>query len=230
MKKKYFKIFKKLKNNMFLFCSAGIMLLTTGCSFAGVTYQNYVQAVLDCSYHQNYQAYCDMTDHTISEAEALFLNEKISLSTRIRHYYGIKSDFISEEMIQQYDDFAGEILKQTKYTIREVNRTGDVYQVTLILSPVDFWERTAPEIENYYENDFTPKYSRAKTQQKADMLEEVYARQVLRILEQSLKELDYLVPVQYDFTIGTGENSVQGTTWQEIDSILLGYAETASES
>ncbi|MDE7121881.1 MAG: hypothetical protein K2O42_06945, partial [Oscillospiraceae bacterium] len=99
-----------------------------------------------------------------------------------------------------------------------------VYQVTLILSPVDFWERTAPEIEAYYENDFTPKYARAKTQEKANMLEEVYARQVLRILRQSLEDLDYLTPVQYDFTIGTGENSVRGTTWQEIDAILLDYA------
>ncbi|MDE6729216.1 MAG: hypothetical protein K2J71_00365 [Oscillospiraceae bacterium] len=221
MKKNYL---KKLEYAMILFCSAGIMLLATGCSFAGVTYQNYVQAVLDCSYHENYQPYCDMTDHTTSEAEALFLNEKISLSTRIRNYYGVKSDFISEDMIQQYDDFAEEILKQTKYTIREVNRTGDVYQVTLILSPVDFWERTAPEIEAYYENDFTPKYARAKTQEKADMLEEVYARQVLQILKRSLKDLDYLTPVQYDFTIGMGENSVRGTTWQEIDAILLDYA------
>ncbi|MDE6088533.1 MAG: hypothetical protein K2G25_09130 [Oscillospiraceae bacterium] len=213
---------------MFLFCSAGIMLLTTGCSFAGMTYQNYVQAVLDCSYHQNYQAYCDMTGHATLEAEALFAQEETSLSMRIRNYYGIRSDLISDEMIAQYNDLARQILKQTKYTIREVNRTGDVYQVTLILSPVDFWERTAPEIENYYENDFTPKYSRAKTQQKADMLEEVYARQVLRILEQSLEELDYLTPVQYDFIIGTGEYSVRGTTWQEIDGILLGYAETES--
>lgn len=217
-----------LRRMAVMLCLSGVMLVT-GCGFAGVTYQNYVQAVLDCSYHENFQAYCDLTDHTIQEAEQLFQDEKTALSTRIRNYYGVKSDFISEEMTAQYDELAGEILNRTKYTIREVNRTGDAYQVTLILSPVDFWERTAPAVESYYENDFTPKYTRAKTQQKADMLEEVYARQVLRILERSLEELDYITPVQYDFIIGTGENSVRGTTWQEIDGILLGYAEPESD-
>ncbi|MDE5753655.1 MAG: hypothetical protein K2H89_03815 [Oscillospiraceae bacterium] len=210
-----------------ILCLSGILRFT-GCGFAGTTYRDYVQAVLDCSYHGDYQAYCSMTIYTIPEATELFWDERDALSERIRNYYGIDSDKISEEMIGQYDTLAQQILMQTKYTIREVVQTDQAYQVTLILSPVDFWEKTAPEVKDYYENDFTPRYTRAKTKQKADMLEEVYARQVLRILNASLEELGYLEPVQYDFIIGTGENNVSGTTWQEIDAILLGYAQSES--
>lgn len=206
-------------------CMSGILQFT-GCGFAGKTYRDYVQAILDCSYHRDYDAYCGMTGNTVPEAAELFQDEKNALSERIRNYYGIDSERISEEMIGQYDTLAEQVLMQTKYIIREVVKTDQAYQVTLILSPVNFWEKTAPEVEDYYENDFTPRYARAATKQKADMLEEVYARRVLRILNASLEELGYLEPVQYDFMIGTGENSVSGITWQEIDAILLDYAES----
>lgn len=213
---------KKVRITVILVCLLWVLHLT-GCGFAGVTYQDYVQAVLDCSYHNEWQAYHDMTICTIPEAAALFDIEKTALSERIRNYYGVKSDMIAEKTIQQYDELAEEILMKTKYTVRDVRKTEEAYQVTLIISPIDFWEQSEPEVKNYYENIFTPKYTQAPTQIHADRLEEVYARQVYNILRQCVKNLDYQTPVQYDFTIGAGEYSVTGDIWQEISALLLDY-------
>ncbi|MDE7094322.1 MAG: hypothetical protein K2O52_05360 [Oscillospiraceae bacterium] len=213
---------KKLRITAIFMCLLWILYLT-GCGFAGTTYKDYVQAVLDASYHNEYDAYHEMTICTIPEASDLFRNESNALSERMRTYYGVKSDMISQDTIQLYDKLAVEILKKTKYTVRDVLKTGEAYQVTLIISPIDFWEKSEPEIKAYYENEFTPKYEQASTQQKADLLEEVYAKQVYNILNQCMKNLDYLTPVEYDFTIGTGEYAVTGQIWKEIDSLLLNY-------
>ncbi|MBD5143389.1 MAG: hypothetical protein HDT22_07260 [Ruminococcus sp.] len=212
----------KLRITAIFMCLLWILNLT-GCGFAGTTYKDYVNAVLDASYHNEYTAYHDMTICTIPEASDLFKNESSALSERMRIYYGVKSDMISQDTIQLYDTLAEEILKKTKYTVREVIKSGDAYQVTLIISPIDFWEKSEPEIKAYYENEFTPKYEQAPTQEKADKLEEVYAKQVYHILNQCMKNLDYLTPVEYHFTIGTGEYAVTGQIWKEIDSLLLNY-------
>ncbi|MDE6004363.1 MAG: hypothetical protein K2G88_03155 [Oscillospiraceae bacterium] len=213
---------KKLRITAIFICLLWVLNLT-GCGFAGTTYKDYVQAVLDASYHNEYDAYHDMTISTIPEASDLFRNESSALSERMRNYYGVKSDMISQDTIELYDKLAVEILKKTKYTVRDVIKTENAYQVTLIISPIDFWEKSEPEIKAYYENEFTPKYKQAPTQEKANQLEEVYAKQVYNILNQRMKNLDYLTPVEYSFTIGTGEYTVTGEIWQEIDKLLLNY-------
>lgn len=214
---------KKMRITAIFMCLLWVLNLT-GCGFAGTTYKDYVNAVLDASYHNNYTAYRDMTLCSTLDAELLFAIEETTLSERIRNYYGIKSDMISQDTIQLYDKLAEEILKKTKYTVREVLKTGEAYQVTLIISPIDFWEQSESKIKDYYENEFTPKYEQAPTQEKADKLEEVYAKQVYNILNQCMKNLDYLTPVEYNFTIGTGEYAVTGEIWKEIDSLLLAYS------
>jgi len=208
-----------MKRTVILFLICAVLL--TGCGFAGVTYQNYVTAVLECTYHHDYEGYQKLTNATIPEADSLYWAEVYPLSERIQDYYGLKPDLISDEMKENYNQLAEKILKKTKYNIRDVVKSENGYTVTLVISPVDFWEKSAGEVKAYYEDDFTPRYSTAKTKASADKLEEVYAFQVLKILNAHVDDMAYAPSVIYEFEIRSGENGVSAQTWQEIDSLLL---------
>ena len=204
---------------LFLICA----VMLTGCGFAGTSYKNYVTAVLDSTYHHDYQAYLDMTTATVPDADGMFGYEASVLSDYIQAYFGLKPELISEDMHQGYQKLAEKILQKTKYTVRDVVKSENGYDVTLMLSPIDFWEQTAPEVTAYYENDFTERYSKAPTKESADKLEEVYAFQVLKILNAHADTVSYEPAVTYQFHIQSGENGVSAQTWEEIRHLLLNF-------
>ena len=194
-------------------------ILVTGCGFAGETYQDYVTAMLNCTYHNEYDAYMKLTNASISDAESLFTYEAENLSQRIRDTYGIKSDMISEETQKAYISLAEKILKNTKYNVRDVMLAENTYTVVLVVSPIDFWQKSEKEVKTYYQGEFTEKYKNAPTRHEADKLEEEYAQKVLAILTRYAENLDYLEPVVYTFPIE--HTTVSPKNWQEIDKLVL---------
>lgn len=198
---------------------AVLCLILTGCGFARVTYREYITAVLDCTYHEEYQQYQEFTDASQLSAEAVYADEKSALSQRLRNTYGIQSDKISEDLIQSYDDLAGTILHKTTYSVRDVVNTDNTYIVVLVIAPIDFWQMTKFEVQDYYDFEFTEKYANAPTQAAADRLEEEFASRVLDILTEHVETLGYLEPIVYTFEIEN--NTISAQTWQEIDRLIL---------
>lgn len=208
-------IMRKLCFINFMLC----FVLLTGCGFAGGTYRNYVTALLDCTYHENFSAYEEFTGAGENAAETIFQNEKENLSTYILDTYGVKKNLISEELMQQYLDFSGEILHQVKYTVRDVLSDNGNYTVILVISPIDLWKKSNLEIKAYYRKKFTPKYQAAPTKTSADALEEEYAAEILKILTAHLETIGYLEPETYVFPIE--HNTISSADWKEIDKRLL---------
>ncbi len=199
-----------------------LCLVLTGCGFAGESYRNYVMAVLDCTYHADCQEYCTMTNASVTDAEAFYAEKITEISRRIRDAYAVKSDLISEEILSGYDQLAGKILKNAKYTVRDVMHDGTDYTVALVVSPVDFWQRAEDSVRKYYYSDFLHQYKKAPTRIAADHLEEAYAAEVLDLLTEIAETPGYLEPVVYTFRI---ENtSVTAQDWQEIDKLILNLA------
>lgn len=205
---------KKLAILLMVLC-----VLFTGCGFAGETYRNYVKAVLDCTYHEEYQAYQELTKASQLASEEIYETEEAALSQRLRDTYGVRTDMISEELIQEYTELAGTILKKTKYIVRDVIGNGANYTVVLVVSPIDFWEKAQEDIQEYYDGEFTEKYAKAPTRTAADRLEEEYASHVLEILTEHAETLAYLEPVIYTFTIEN--NGVTSQIWKDIDELIL---------
>ncbi len=196
-----------------------ISVLVTGCGFAGETYGNYVTAILDCTYHNDYETYTKLTNASIQDAESIYIQEAERLTQRIYDTYGVKPDMISEETQNGYRTLAEKILQKTKYNIRDVMLTENTYTVVLVVSPIDFWQKSEEEVKTYYKGEFTRKYKKAPTRNEADKLEEEYAQKVLTILSKYAENLDYLEPVVYTFPI---ENTtVSSKDWQEIDKLIL---------
>ena len=205
---------KKLFPLLVLFC-----LMLTGCGFAGESYRNYVTAILDATYHNDYEVYQELTGATTPDADALFQAEAWALGQRIRDSYSIKSDKISPETLNAYTEFAGTVLKKTKYALWDVAHSDNQYTVILVISPLDFWEKAEDDIRKYYYSEFLRKFRTAPTEADADKLEEEYAFRVLEILESDLDSLDYLEPVIY--TCYIENNTVSAQDWEAIDKIML---------
>ena len=205
---------KKLFPLLILVC-----ILVTGCGFAGETYRNYVTAILDCTYHNDYETYTELTNASVQSAESIYNQEAETFTQRIYDTYGVKPDMISEETQTSYRALAEKILQKTKYHVRDVMLAENTYTVVLVISPIDFWQKSEKEVKTYYEGEFTRKYKKAPTRKEADKLEEEYAEKVLKILEKYAENLDYLESVVYTFPI---ENTtVSSKEWQEIDKLML---------
>ncbi len=205
---------KKLFPLLLLCC-----VLLAGCGFAGESYRNYVTAILDATYHNDYKTYQELTGATTPDADGLYRLEAVSLSQKIRDIYGIKSDKISEETINAYTEFAESVLKKTKYTVRDVMHSENHYTIILVISPVDFWQKAEGEIKKYYYSEFFHKFRTAPTEAEADKLEEEYAFRVLEILKSNLNSLDYLESVVY--TCNIENNTVSAQDWEAIDKLIL---------
>lgn len=194
-------------------------VLLAGCGFAGENYRNYVTAILDCTYHGETSAYRELTNASELSANAVYENEFQALNQIIFDTYGIRTDLISEETRDGYKNLTKTLLLKTKYNVRDVMHENHAYTVVLVLSPVDFWERSQEKIRKYYYSEFFRKFRSAPTQADADKLEEEYASRILEILTDSAEHLDYFEPVVYSCTIQN--NTVSAEDWQAVDRLLL---------
>lgn len=197
-----------------------VLILLTGCGFAGETYRHYVTAMLDCTYHNECDEYVELTENvTMPDASGIFMSEAQNLSQRIRDTYGIKSDLISVETLNAYTKLAETVLQKTKYTVRDVLFAEDTYTIVFVISPVDFWEISKEPVQKYYQGEFTRKYKKAPTKKDADKLEEEYARKVLEILTDCAENISYLEPVVY--TAPIEHYTISPQDWQKIDNLIL---------
>ena len=194
-------------------------VLLTGCGFAGENYRNYVTAILDCTYHNESSSYRELTNASELSANAIYENEFQKLNQIIYDTYGIRTDLISEETREGYEALTKAVLMKTKYNVRDVMHEDSTYTVVLVLSPVDFWERSQEKVRIYYYSDYFRKFRTAPTRADADKLEEEYASRILEILTDSAEHLDYLEPAVYTCTIQN--NTVSAEDWQEVDRLLL---------
>ena len=205
---------KKLFPLLVLCCA-----LLAGCGFAGENYRNYVTAILDCTYHGESSAYCELTNVSELNAEAIYQTELQELYQMLFDTYGIRQDLISEETCDGYQAVARTVLQKTKYTVRDVMHENQAYTVVLVLSPVDFWKRSADKVRIYYYSEFFRKFRTAPTRADADKLEQEYASRILEILTDCAEQLDYLEPVVYSCKIQN--NTVSAEDWQAVDKLLL---------
>lgn len=207
-----------MKKLVILLCTLCILL--TGCGFASSGYSDYITSILDCTYHAEYTDYQELTHARTADAEKIYQQEKDALTEKILKNYSIRADKISEDTLADYTALAEKILKKTKYQVRDVLPTENHhYIVTLVICPIDFFEKSVPLVETYYYSEFLRKYRKAPSQTAADYLEQEYAEKVLEILNQCADSIDYLESETYSFTVYN--SNIAPETWTEIDNLLL---------
>lgn len=202
-----------------------LVLCLSGCGGAAVTYTNYVEAVLDCTYHAQTEEYIRLTGVTEAEALALHENQVRQTAELICIRMTVKPDEISETTMDGYLALAEILLGKVQYSIAPAVKSGNAYQVSVISQPLDFWEISLPDVEQLYSSHFAERFARAEDHDKRlSRLEKEWGREVLQILNEYAEQtsgkeaVSTLLPMLPD---ANGRYTVSDANWQYLDYLLL---------
>lgn len=205
-----------------------VCLLLCGCGNSAQTYQNYVQAVLDCTYKGDITAYREMTEAYDKDAEGLYAQETTYITELICNQMSVKYDALNPAMQNKYRQLAERLQNKLSYSVESVVKTGDAYQVTLTVQPTDFWDICIDDVEKLYQKEFSERFGRAEGQEgKLAVIEAVWGAKVLDILNSHIDETGYQEPVTAQFTIRTDEQgiyNVRSKDWLDLDDLMLDIA------
>lgn len=205
-----------------------VCLLCCGCGSSAETYTAYVQAVLDCTYKGETDAYREMTHAYDKEAEGLYWQETVYIAELICNQMAVEYDSLSESTKRGYEALARKLQNKLSYRVESVVLIGDAYQVTITVEPTDFWDLCIDDVEQLYSSEFSERFGRAAGQEeKLAVIEGIWGAKVLEILNSHIDEAGYQAPETMQFTIRTdkeGIYNVRSKDWMDLDDRMLDIA------
>lgn len=203
-----------------------LLLCLTGCGNAAATYTQYVQAIMDCTYHAQTEEYIRLTG--VPEEEALAVHEtQVQRTAELMCMkMSVKLGMLSEKTAEGYTALAEALLAQVRYSVESAVKSEGDFRVSVTAEPIVFWETALPEVEQLYENDFAERFARAEGNDlRLSRLEEEWGRRVLEILNGCAAETAYKEPVGTLVVItgnADGRYAVPESAWLRLDALLLG--------
>lgn len=207
-----------------------LTVLVTGCDFfldENVTkYQNYIRSAMDASYYGDINEYVELSDSTTEEAETLYDNTIQYLAEAILTYNDVNYNYISDETLLKYYNLSKSVLMKTKYVVNPANKVDGKYQVKVEIQPLDIWESTYDEVEDYIEK-FNQKYPNYSELTEAELLvvEDEYANEVLNIITKYVTNMTYKDTVTKIVEININDDGLYGIStedWNDIDDYIMG--------
>lgn len=197
-------------------------------SIDGALYTNYIQAVMDCSYHGDFSNYIKVVnDATADDAQQVYDDTVDYYAYQLMYYNGVNDEEISEDLYNQYVSLAKEVMSKTKYTVNNANEVEGEYQVKIDITPIDFNDITNDEIDKYYD-EFIEMLSDLDTDSFTDeqwsSYEEAYGNGVLEILQKYVSKIGYKDPVSKIVIISYDEDGLFGISdqdWYDIDDYVV---------
>ncbi|MEE5992533.1 MAG: hypothetical protein V3G42_04765 [Oscillospiraceae bacterium] len=207
-----------------------VMLLCgifTACGNISQTYADYVQAVMDCTYHNDTAQYISLTGSTEQQAQMLYQNEVHSVVAMICQKFDVDVNSLPESTYDEYSDFAENLLNSITYHAEPSIKANNSYQVTLTAQPLEFWDTVFVYVENAYVSEFLPQFGRIEdtnSPEYADTLSR-WGEKVVNILNEHFSELTFqesqyiTIQIQPDTT---GHYNISTHQWRIVDRFLLG--------
>ena len=213
-----------------LFFAVALCLTLFGCGSAGQAYTDYVQAVMDCSYHGDTTQYMAFTGCNETDAQQVHTAEIAYVTSLLCYKATVKEECLDEETAAGYRALAGELLSRVKYRIEPAMRSGSGYHVTIAAAPLDYWEKPAEMLQKIYSKNFAKRFYQAPPD--SDELAQVEAdwgKRALRVLNDAVEKVDYqdaqstIVEITVD---AQGHYGISEQNWHVVDRLLLGLEET----
>jgi len=205
-------------------------LFVTGCDLykddTAVRYTTYIDSAMAASYYGIYDEYVEISDSTLEEAEDLYDNTIQYLTKSILQYNDINYDYISDETLVKYYNLAKSALAKTHYVVNTANKVDGKYQVKVEISPIDIWESTYDEVEEYI-GKFNQKYPNYDSMTEAELLvaEDEYANEILNIITPYVTNMQYKETVTKIVEININDDGLFGIStedWNDIDDYVMG--------
>ena len=222
-----------MRNNLYrtlpaLAIALACPLCLTSCGNAAQTYTDYVQAVMDCTYHGDTAKYTELTDASAEDAQAVYDDEIEYISSLLRYHAAVEDDYVNDGTITGYDGLARTLAGKLHYTIEPAVRSGDKYHITVTAEPVDFWEGAVDKLADIYESEFSEHfYTVAADSEEYKALEQQWSIRALDVLTEAIEQTGYKDAESIIVEITVDEDGNYGITdknWMDIDDLLLDMA------
>ncbi|MDD6571034.1 MAG: hypothetical protein PUF12_01475 [Thermoflexaceae bacterium] len=222
----------KRKFNVIVASMLFIALAVTGCDgkstkATAALYTNYIEAIMDCSYHGELERYTEVVDADSSEAEEVYNSTVEYYANELLYYNDVDSESISDELYDKYVALAGEIMAKTKYTVNEATKVNDEYQVKIEIYPVDINDITYDAVEQCID-EFNKMMDSMDTTKLTDEqwleIEEGYGENVYNILKEAVPQMGYKDVVSKVVIIEVDKDGYYGISddeWYDIDDYVV---------
>ena len=199
------------------------------CGSAAQTYTDYVQAVMECTYQGNADAYRKLTKASESEANGIYEEEIRYLSEQLCHQATVDRTALDAETAAGFDTLARTLLGKVKYSTSNAVKAGEYYQITITAEPLTVFDVTIADLETSYKDKFAKAfYEETPGTDSYAALEGAWGSCVLDIYNDHLDEVgngDAQTLTTVLYVNQDGHYTVAEQDWKRIDDLLFGLAE-----
>lgn len=194
--------------------------------------ESYVSSIMDASYKGEFEHYISMTDSSEESGEEIYNSTVTYFANSLAYYCEVYTEDISEELYAEYITFAEELLAKAKYTVSSSEIDEDSCYITVSINPMNLLEQIESDI-----NECVDSYNTALetiefetiTDKKYRELEDNYAKNVLDILKENSKTLEYNESVDYIIEIIIDDEGyyapINEDSWNVIDDYVMGLSD-----
>ena len=198
--------------------------------------QEYVEAVMDCSYKGELDPYVENTDADEDDAEEVYEACTQYYAKEIMYLLDVNYEVISEDILNEYYEFGKEIMMNSKYSVGKGKSTGDdSWEVIVKIQPIDMIALCEDELQEYADS-FAAKYADLDTSSMTEEdfipYEDEFAEGVLDVLEAAADNIEYGDEIEYTVEVTEQDDAykVSDDQWNEIDDLVVGMDNYYSDS
>ena len=190
-------------------------------------YTEYVEAVMNCSYKGQFDAYTKSRGLKDDNKEAKEVNESTAefYAYQLMNYTEVEYESVDDSVVEAFIELAKKALQKTRYQVEKAEKAGKVYHVTVKIDPIDFNDiliEPAKGVAAVY-NEGVDALSEDASEEQLLALENEYGLNMAAALMPVVDQIGYketktrIVEIQED----KDAFGLSDEDWEEIDNIVV---------
>ena len=171
----------------------------------------FIDDALRTSFYCDYARYVENKFDTEENALLLYESEVEYYVQGLMYYLDVDYDAASDEILEEYRELVKKIFKKFKWNTPVVNLTSDTKgELELTMYPTDFLDIILEDAQVVADTAQT---------------EEEYAQNMLDAISPKVDEISYRDPITKTYDIDIDDGVISADAWDEIDDVLMDFAE-----
>lgn len=196
------------------------------------TVRTFVDSAMKTSYCNDYKEYVGNLYDTEQGAQELYLAEVDYYTAYLLWYVDVNSDYITEDIKNQFTDIAKTVLSKAKWEIGDidVDEKSETGTLTLEIYPISYTELIDEKVDAVIDI-YNAKYANTDFDSMSDEeyaeVEIEYANMILEAIKGIENDTTNAGKVIKEYEI-TGDSILTDDQWEEIDDLIMGISKSDS--